>query len=142
MFTGDHVLFDITPNITSWPSVDDSLGDYLDSLRLIREFPVKLALPGHRGTGDFHARVDELLRHHEARLAEAEHIVRSNPGLSAYELAGRMQWQIRSANWEEFPAPQKIFAVGECLSHLNYLLLRGVIVRQCDIGVHRYRSAG
>ena len=142
MFTGDHVLFDITPNITSWPSVDDSLGDYLDSLRLIREFPVKLALPGHRGTGDFHARVDELLRHHEARLAEIERIIRSCPGLTAYEIAGRMQWQIRSANWEEFPAPQKIFAVGECLSHLNYLLLRGTIVRQRDNSVHRYCSAG
>ena len=141
MFTGDHVLFDITPNITAWPAVDDSLGNYLDSLRLIREFPVKLALPGHRGTGDFHARIDELIRHHNVRLKEVERIVRSSPGLSAYEIAGQMQWQIRSASWDEFPAPQKIFAIGECLSHLNYLLIRGVITHESDAGIPRYRFA-
>lgn len=35
MLTGDHVLFDITPNITLWQGVDDSLGDFLESLRKI-----------------------------------------------------------------------------------------------------------
>ena len=139
MFTGDHVLFDITPNITAWPSRDDSLGDYLDSLRLIREYPVKTALPGHRGTGDFHARIDELFRHHEARLAEVENIVRSKPGLSAFDIAGEMRWHIRADSWDEFPAPQKVFAVAECLSHLNYLRIRGVIVRTREDGVYRFR---
>ena len=33
MFTGDNVLFDITPNITLWNEVEDSLGDYLESLK-------------------------------------------------------------------------------------------------------------
>ena len=33
LFSGDHVLFDISPNITSWPEVEDSLGDYLESLK-------------------------------------------------------------------------------------------------------------
>jgi glyoxylase-like metal-dependent hydrolase (beta-lactamase superfamily II) len=46
MFTGDHVLFDITPNITAWPDVEDSLGNYLKSLRAVRKYPVKTALPG------------------------------------------------------------------------------------------------
>lgn len=138
MFTGDHVLFDITPNITEWISVEDSLGNYLDSLRAIREFPVKTALPGHRKTGDFHARIGELLRHHEVRLSEVESICRAEPGLTAYEIAGRMRWKIRAVNWEEFPSTQKIFAVGECLSHLDYLLLRGVIYREPDGEVYRY----
>lgn len=138
MFTGDHVLFDITPNITAWLSVEDSLGNYLDSLRAIREYPVMMALPGHRGTGDFHARIGELLRHHDARLAEVASIIRAAPGIIAYEIAGRMRWKIRAANWEEFPATQKIFAVGECLSHLDYLLLRGVLRRELDGGVYRY----
>jgi glyoxylase-like metal-dependent hydrolase (beta-lactamase superfamily II) len=138
MFTGDHVLFDITPNITAWPTIGDSLGDYLDSLRAIREYPVKAALPGHRKSGDFHARIDELLRHHRTRLAEVESIIRDDPGLTAYEIAGRMRWKIRTANWDEFPATQKIFAVGECLSHLDYLLLRDSISREIDGQVYRY----
>ena len=138
MFTGDHVLFDITPNITAWLSVEDSLGDYLDSLRAIREYPVKTALPGHRKTGDFHARIDELFKHHETRLAEVVGIIRSEPGLTAYEIAGKMRWKIRASNWEEFPATQKIFAVGECCAHLDYLLLRGVICREQVGEVYRY----
>jgi len=140
MFTGDHVLFDITPNITSWPTIDDSLGDYLESLRKIREYPVKTALPGHRKPGGFHARIDELFLHHEKRLEEVKNIIHETPGLTAYEVAGRMRWKIRAANWDEFPVSQKIFAVGECMAHLDYLRLRGAIRCELDGAVHRYHS--
>jgi len=138
MLTGDHVLFDITPNIGAWPDVEDSLGDYLDSLRAVREYPVRIALPGHRKTGDFHARIDELLVHHEVRLAEVERIIRSDPGIAAYDIAGKMRWKIRNDNWDDFPVAQKIFALGECLSHLDYLRLRGCICREMDDSVYRY----
>jgi glyoxylase-like metal-dependent hydrolase (beta-lactamase superfamily II) len=139
MFTGDHVLFDITPNITSWPMIEDSLGDYLDSLRKIHGYPVKITFPGHRKTGNFHARIDELIKHHNARLVEVKNIVRSNPGFSAYEIAGKMRWKIRAANWDSFPVSQKIFAVGECLSHLDFLRVRGELIRELDSNVYRYR---
>ncbi len=132
MFTGDHILFDITPNITEWESVGDSLGDYLESLRKVRSLPVSRALPGHRKPGDYHARIDGLIRHHAARLQETERIIAEEPGLCGYEIAGRMRWKIRARNWEEFPATQKWFAVGECLSHLNYLLRRGKIMRKME----------
>ncbi|MGI6220267.1 MAG: MBL fold metallo-hydrolase [Coriobacteriales bacterium] len=138
MFTGDHVLFDITPNITSWPGVDDALGDYLDSLRRVRDLPVKLALPGHRGPGDYAERIDALLAHHANRLDNALAIVRDNPGLNATEIAGKMRWKIRAASWETFPIVQKWFAVGECLSHLDYHLMRGNIRREQVDGIWRY----
>jgi len=138
MFTGDHVLFDITPNITAWPDVGDSLGDYLDSLRAIREYPVKAALPGHRSAGDFHARIDELCSHHMKRIKEVEGIVRAGSGLTVYEIAGKMHWEVRSASWDDFPVSQKIFAVGECLSHLDYLRIRGAISRDHDKSVYLY----
>jgi len=138
LFTGDHVLFDITPNITAWPNVDDSLGDYLESLRMVQKLPVKTALPAHRKSGDFHSRVDSLLEHHDSRLAEVENIIISHPGLTAYEIAGRMRWKIRAADWDTFPASQKIFAVGECLSHINYLCIRGKLSRQTDGKVYRF----
>ena len=138
MFTGDHVLFDITPNITTWPSVSDSLCDYIGSLRAIRKYPVKTALPSHRKPGDFHTRIDELIMHHENRLSDIKQIVCGSPGLTAYEIAGKMRWRIRANNWDAFPAPQKIFAVGECMSHLDYLRLRGMITRERDDAVYRY----
>ena len=140
MFTGDHVLFDITPNITAWPFVFDSLGDYLDSLRSISKYPVKTALPGHRKPGDFHARIKELLQHHQLRLADIERIICETPGATAYEIAGKMRWKIRANNWDDFPASQKIFAVGECMSHLDYLMHRSRISHKIDGKVHRYFS--
>ena len=138
MLTGDHVLFDITPNITTWPFVKDSLGDYLDSLRAVSEYPVKLALPGHRKSGDFHERIKELLHHHQVRLSEVEKLVKSTPGSTPYEIAGRMIWKIRACNWEEFPRAQKIFAVGECMSHLDYLMCRDKIKCINDNGINHF----
>lgn len=48
LFSGDHVLFDISPNITSWPEVEDSLGDYLESLKRLRNLPVQAVFPAHQ----------------------------------------------------------------------------------------------
>ena len=33
-------------------------------------------------------------------------------------------------SWEEFPLAQKFFAVGETVAHLDYLRLRGKVVRE------------
>lgn len=127
MITGDHVLFDITPNITYWDELDDCLGAYMESLRMVDKYDVELALPGHRGRGDFHRRIAELLEHHEARLAECEKIVAENPGINVYETASKMKWSIRCSSWEDFPRTQKWFAVGECHSHLRHLEKQGRI---------------
>lgn len=141
MFSGDHVLFDITPNIVSWHGHKDSLGDYLESLRRIREYPVETALPAHRTTGgkSFVQRIDELLVHHERRLNETRMAAESLPGSSAFDVAGHVTWKIRARNWEEFPPGQKWFAVGECLAHLEYLEFRNILRMEKDeMGVYRF----
>lgn len=140
MLLGDHVLFDITPNITAWDDLPDALGAYLDSLRKIREYDVRLPLPAHRGRGDFRARIDQLLLHHRRRLDEALSAVKAHPGAPAYELAGYMTWQIRSRSntWEDFPLAQKWFAVGECMSHLERLMAEGQVRREMENGVAAY----
>ena len=40
MFTGDNILFDITPNIVSSDEVTDSLGSYLKSLDKSKKYSV------------------------------------------------------------------------------------------------------
>lgn len=127
MFTGDHVLFDISPNITSWAGVPDSLGDYLKSLHKIDGYDVETALPGHRETGRFHARIAALLGHHEKRLARCLEIVKRRPEQTVCEIASQMHWKIRGSTWDEFPMPQKWFAVGEAASHLQHLEVCGFI---------------
>ena len=126
LFSGDHVLFHITPNICRWDVMPDALGSYLESLSLIYDLPVDLLLPAHRQeTGRLTGRIDELRAHHDRRIRNTLDVVTQRPGMNAYEIAGHMAWSIRSRNWEEFPLNQKFFAVGETLAHLDYLVVRG-----------------
>ena len=139
LFCGDHVLFHISPNICRWTSMPDALGSYLESLQIVRELPVELLLPAHRDeTGDLVARVDELTAHHLRRIENAWQTVKDEPGLTGYEIAGRMRWKIRSRSWEDFPLQQKFFAVGEALAHLDYLQVRGRVERRLEDEKYSY----
>ncbi len=140
LILGDHVLFDITPNITAWPDVEDSLGDYLESLHLVEDLDVRLALPGHREIGEFRPRIAELYRHHETRLEKCREALRKKPDSTLYEVASQINWKIRVSSWEEFPATQLFFALGESQAHLDHLRKLGEIsVMRDDDGTDRYR---
>lgn len=141
MFTADHLLFDITPNITPWPELDNALGCYLRSLIRMAWYPVRLALPAHRAPGDYHRRIGALLAHHERRLNEVEDIVSREPERTGWEVAARMEWSIRARSWDDFPDEQKWFALGECLAHLDHLEGLGRIRSRWDEGVRRYTKA-
>lgn len=138
LFLGDHILFDITPNITSWIGVENSLGDYLNSLDKICTLDVKVALPGHRDSGDMYHRAQELKLHHKTRLNEALNILHNNPGSTCYEIASKMTWQIRCNSWEDFPVGQKWFAVGEALSHLDWLEANDLAQKEFTEGIYKY----
>ena len=139
LFCGDHVLFQISPNICRWMCVKDSLGDYLESLGKIRDLPVKHLFPAHRNeSGSLPDRVDTLTAHHLRRIRDAWETVRDEPGLTGYDVAGRMRWKIRSRSWEDFPLGQKFFAVGEALAHLDYLAARGRIICREEEGKNRW----
>jgi len=143
LFSGDHILFDITPNITSWPRVPRSLSDYIDSLQKVRRLSVRAAFPGHREAGkDVYARIDELIEHHGCRLNEIYQTLRACPGLTAYETAGRIHWSARGRDWEHFPPHQRWFAMGETLAHLYYLADKGQVVRDESGDMIRYYPAG
>ncbi len=124
MITGDHILFDITPNISTRGYGTNALKDYLNSLTKIRNLPVKHALPAHRSQGSItcEERATQLIQHYQQRLEEIEHIVVVESGLTAYEIASRMKWKIHVDDWRDFPVSQKWFAVNETLALLDYLV--------------------
>ena len=143
LFTGDHVLSTITPNICDWLGVKDSLSDYLGSLDKIRNLPAERLFPGHRvPLGTLQGRVDFLKEHHRMRLQGVMDIVATHPGLRPYKIAGLMRWNIKTRNWKEFPLIQKYFAVGEAKAHLDYLVVRGKLVHQVRDGHDEYFIAG
>ena len=138
-FSSDHILFDITPNITIWSNMQHALHTYLESLDKVRNFPVKLALPGHRkGDTSVLERIDSIKAHHRHRLTETCQLVKAMPEATAFEIAAHMTWSMRGKCWEDFPITQKWFALGECLSHLEYLLDEGTIQRREMDGLYRY----
>jgi glyoxylase-like metal-dependent hydrolase (beta-lactamase superfamily II) len=131
--SGDHVLGDITPNITVWRDDDDSLGAYLESLDKVAGLDVELVLPGHRRPfPDLAGRVAELKQHHRTRLDEILEIL-DGGSRTVYEIASKMTWDIVAKSWDDFPVVQKWFATSEAASHLRYLERRGELrVEQSD----------
>lgn len=140
LLTGDHVLFSITPNISRWGGVPDSLGDYVNSLMKIRDLEVEHLLTAHREvTGTLAERVDEIIEHHGARVRETLDVLDQHPGMTAYEIAGYMNWNIRyEGDWANFPRTQKSFAVSEICAHLDYLTNRERAAKEEVNGVEYY----
>lgn len=139
LFSGDHIIFDITPNIISWHGVEDSLALYMKSLEKIKKLDIEHTFSSHRkAIGDCYDRIDELIRHHHERILEVERIVKSSHRITTYRVASKMTWSIRAKDWSEFPVEQRWFATGEASAHLEYLRCRGFIKRELIDGQYFY----
>ena len=126
LFSGDHVLPRITPNISLQRGAPpDPLGDYLDSLARTRDLDVDDVLPAHewrfRGLP---GRVDAIVAHHERRLAELLAAIRHRPGSTPWQLAGHLTW---SRPWDQYSGQMRIFAVTETAAHVHLLERRGLV---------------
>ena len=128
--SGDHILIDITPNISLWSNEGNPLNDYLLSLDKVHDLDIELVLPGHRGISrNCKARIQQLKHHHYARANEVLSILeRGNQ--NAFQVASQMSWDMPYKLWEQFPGPQKWFAVGEAIAHLKYLEEMGKVRRE------------
>ena len=116
-----------------------ALQRYLESLQKVRELPVRLALPGHReGDKSIAGRIDEIVAHHDRRLAEICHLAGLYPHSTAYDIAPHMTWSMRGKQWKDFPPTQKWFALGETLAHIEYLVDHGVLCCREEQGCRHY----
>ncbi|MFG2131605.1 MBL fold metallo-hydrolase [Streptomyces sp. NPDC048751] len=126
LFSGDHVLPEITPHIGLYEDPDDAtvtdpLGDYLDSLERVGRLAPAEILPAHQHTFTHAgARVRELLAHHETRLTDLLSLL-STP-LTPWQLAVRMEW---NRPWEQIPYASRNIAVSEAEAHLRRLVKLG-----------------
>jgi len=135
---GDHILGDVTPNISGFFQDGSPLHDYRASLEKVAGYDVALTLPGHRKViRDFKSRIGELIGHQETRSAEVRSLL-ARGAMSAYEMAGVMRWDM-AASWQDFPTTQKWFATGEALSHLKYLAAEGIAIEDTVGDVIRYQ---
>ena len=130
LFSGDHILGDITPNIQVWSVDDDPLGSYVESLEKVAALEIELVLPGHRSIiKDCRKRVEELKLHHFNRCDEVLDILKSG-SQHAVQVASKMTWDIEAESWDHFPLMQQWFATGEALAHLRFLEKLGFLVQE------------
>ncbi len=124
---GDHILFDITPNITLSLNDRNPLREYLTSLDKVYDLNAELVLPGHRSIfNDQKGRIRELKQHHQTRLGEVISILDKGKQ-NAFQVASQMTWDIGYKSWSLFPPAQKLFAFGEAMAHLKYLEEEGQV---------------
>ena len=138
LLCGDQVLPDITPNIGWMPGGDpDPLGSFLDSVAGMRSLGVSIAYPGHRDPfRDFGRRLDEILDHHERRLAKMAEYFEEAESMSAFETCESLFGSRLRSN-----AHNLRFALAETIAHLILLEKRGIVRRAEEAGRIRYSAA-
>jgi glyoxylase-like metal-dependent hydrolase (beta-lactamase superfamily II) len=136
LIAGDMVLPRISTNVSviDIEPEADPLPLYLRSLQALKTLPADaLVLPAHgRPFRGLHTRIDQLVRHHDERLAETREACEARP-TSAADLLPIL-----------FKRPldlhQTTFAMGEAIAHLHALLGRGELRSEVETdGVRRFR---
>jgi glyoxylase-like metal-dependent hydrolase (beta-lactamase superfamily II) len=140
LFAGDHVLPTITPSIgfETEPTANP-LGDFLSSLAKVRALPDSRLLPAHGPVvPSVHARVDELVAHHESRLQQClDHL--EHTGTTAARVADALSWTGRERRFRELDVFNRVLATLETRAHLELLAAQGRAHRRRDIdGIVRY----
>ncbi|MEO6879759.1 MAG: MBL fold metallo-hydrolase [Mycobacteriaceae bacterium] len=138
LFAGDHVLPSITPSIAVEPNPSRlALRDYLHSLRKVRAMPDRLLLPAHGAVApSTHARIDELLIHHDTRLDDT--LAAVTQGCTVAEVAARLRWTRRGRSFDSLDLFNQILAVGETSAHLDLLVHTGRLRSSEVDGVTRF----
>ncbi|MDF2724651.1 MAG: fold metallo-hydrolase [Paenibacillus sp.] len=131
LFCGDHVLPQITPNVSYIPGFDENpLDSYLRSLEEVSRLEVSIAYPGHREPFHaFSARALDIIKHHGERL-DAMASLLAQP-MHAYALC-------RSLFGDRLSIHQLRFALSETIAHLFYLREQGRIREREQDGILVY----
>jgi glyoxylase-like metal-dependent hydrolase (beta-lactamase superfamily II) len=135
MLCGDHVIPQISPNISYLPGgIDENpLDSFLRSLEDISRYEVALAYPGHREPfGTFFRRTQELIAHHEARLEMMRQALTAQPQTAYYVC--------RDTFGERLTLHQLRFALSETLAHLIYLHEKGLVERTEQDGIVHFQA--
>lgn len=141
ILTGDHVLPTITPNVSLHPQQQGNpLGDYIASLERLEDLDVKTVLPAHEYTFvDLRGRLKQIELHHRERLDEMLAVIGRAPR-TAYYVASKVKWA--TGSFDTFSSWMQRAAIGETLSHLEYMVLEGELAKFSEDGVQHYKQAG
>jgi glyoxylase-like metal-dependent hydrolase (beta-lactamase superfamily II) len=129
LFSGDHILPVITPNISYHvQSGDNPLGDYIYALHKLENLPVAKILPAHEDIfSDLRNRIEHIIVHHDRRKAEIQQVVANEPH-NAWEISPQITWDTPTP-WDQLPPLHKRSAVAEVIAHLECMRREGRVWR-------------
>jgi glyoxylase-like metal-dependent hydrolase (beta-lactamase superfamily II) len=141
LFTGDHVLADISPHVGLHPqSGENPLGDYLNSLETVHKLDVSFVFPGHGSVfSGLQARIEGLLAHHKEREYEIMKTI-SKGQKTAYQITQEIPWMPTGEpiNFKKLPPIDKRLAVLETLAHLQHLIVQSQVTKNTRDKVNYY----
>jgi len=137
LFSGDHLLPKISPNIGLHPqSGADPLDDYLASLARIRGLEIDQVLPAHGDPfGDHRERIEVIMRHHDERKAALVNLARDG-AKSGWQLAGGLFHGVMERN-----VFQQRLALQETLAHCQSLAVEGRLRKQVNRQLVTWQAA-
>lgn len=129
LFSGDHMLPSITPNVSfNIQSGDNPLGSYLYALNKLKNLSVKKVLPGHEEPfTNFRNRIDQIFHHHDQRKFEVQRAI-ADKTLNAWEISSQITWNT-PVEWEDLSPLHMRSAVTETIAHLELLRCEGKVRR-------------
>lgn len=119
LFSGDHILYGVTPSISAWEGESNPLEVYINNLEKLKNYEIDILLPGHReATCPAHERIDQIISRHNRKIEETLSRLRLGGSMSAFEIASVITWKTR---WEKLTPFQQFSAAGEIAINLEYL---------------------
>lgn len=138
MITGDHILKNISPNISVYRNNTDYLGMYMESLNKVRSYDVSIAYPGHRDNfTNFSDRIDQILEHHRIRIENMT--LPLNQWRNAFEIASSIEWS-KGRKLKDMNSMEKNFAIMETIAHLIHMKNLGIIEEKYAGNICMYRA--
>lgn len=137
LFSGDHLLPKISPNIGLHPqSGADPLDDYVESLNRIERLDLDMVLPAHGDPFTEHGeRIASIKRHHEERKLTLLELSSERPR-TGWDLAGELFAGIRDRN-----VFQQRLALQETLAHCQSLAIDGRMHKDVRDGLVTWQAA-
>lgn len=137
LFTGDHILPQITPHVSLFPGdKGNPLGTFITGHRRLRELDVTEGHPAHEySMPDVRERIDEIIGHHRERMNEILGTLRDGPR-TAWEVASMIRWNV--APWPELNPWTRRMALMETVAHLQHMAVEGEIQKQENDSLVRF----
>lgn len=133
LFSGDHILEHISPNI-GWHADHDALGEYLASLDRVAALDIDLILPSHGAPFTGHRQW--------AKKTRAHHAERCNRLLAALDGRSQTAAELIPSLWDRPLSPFHYrFALFEALAHLDHMARTGRVRSSEESGVTRWAKA-